>query len=169
MEIQTRKVRDLLVKFDTVMLVTQGRDKIQHARPTGLIKVEANCDVWFFTARSSEKTREIQLDQKVILLFQNDQKRYVSLSGRADLISDHTHIADIWKESNTIWFPDGNKDPNPILIRFTSEEAEYWDASEDKSIKHFFAAAKARFTGQPSEPDEPDQHERMQLKPVFGL
>jgi general stress protein 26 len=169
MEAPTQKVRSLLTKFKTAMLVTQDGGMAQYARPMGVIKVEANCDVWFFTARSSEKAREIQTHQKVILLFQNDHKRYVSLTGKADLVSDHAHVADIWKESGTIWFPEGNKDTNPILVRFTCEEAEYWDATEDGSIKHFFAAAKARFTGHSLGMSEADQHERMKLKPVCGV
>lgn len=164
MDAPTQKIYDLLAKFDTAMLVTQGRNLTQHARPMAVAKIEANCDVWFFTARSSEKAREIELDQKVLLLFQNDHKSYVSLSGRAELISDHVQIAALWKESGKMWFPDSVKDTNPILIRVTSEAAEYWDASDLTGIKHFFAITKARITGNPLQIDDPAHHGRMTLR-----
>jgi general stress protein 26 len=164
METPAQKIYKLLTKFDTAMLTTRGRDLTQHARPMAVAKIETNCDVWLFTRRSSEKVREIELDQKVLLLFQNDHNCYVSLAGRAELISDHVQMAAIWKESGTIWFQDSIKDPNPILIRVTSEAAEYWDASVFIGIKHFFAVTKARITGNSLQTDDSAHHGRMTLK-----
>jgi general stress protein 26 len=164
METQTQKIHSLLAKFHTAMLVTHGHDMIQYACPIGMAKIETNCDVWFFAARSAEKNREIKIDQKVTLLFQNDHNRYISLTGHTDLISDHVQIAALWKESSTIWFPDGSQDPNPILVRATSKEAEYWDAFEAKWMKHFFAIAKARVTGKLPQFEDSGQHEHVMLK-----
>jgi general stress protein 26 len=161
---ETQKVHNMLARFETAMLTTQGRDLKQHARPMAVAKIEANCDVWLFTARGAEKIHEIELDQKVLLLFQKGHNFYVSLSGRAELISDHVQIAALWKESGKIWFPNGLKDPNPIFIRVTSEKAEYWEASDFKGIKHFFATAKARITGNPLQNDDSAHHGRLMLK-----
>ena len=72
METPTQKIHGLLKKFDTAMLVTHGHDTIEHARPMGIAHLEENCDLWFFTDRVSEKTREIQQDAKVLLVFQKD-------------------------------------------------------------------------------------------------
>jgi general stress protein 26 len=160
----TQKIYNLLAKFNTAMLVTQGRDLTQHARPRAVAKIEANCDVWFFTARSSVKVHEIELDQKVLLLFQGDHNCYVSLAGRAELISDHVQMAAMWRESGKIWFPNGVKDPNPILIRVASEEADYWDASGLNGIKYFFAITKARLAGKTSPIDISVQHGHEELK-----
>jgi general stress protein 26 len=51
------KIRELLKSFDTAMLITRGEESPFHARPTAIAKVEEDCDVWFFTARQCESTR----------------------------------------------------------------------------------------------------------------
>jgi general stress protein 26 len=147
MENQLEKIYGRLQKFDTAMLVTQGRDFVEHARPMGVAHVEKNCDVWFFTARVSEKVRELEHDRHVLLVFQKDHGVYLSITGRAQLVADPAKAAQYWKESYKTWFPGGVNDPNLLLICVKVNEAEYWDNTGFKGVKYIFEAAKAYVKG----------------------
>jgi general stress protein 26 len=146
------------------MLVTRGRDRVQHARPMAVAKAEHNGDVWFFTARDTEKTREIENFSEVLVVFQNGHKCSVSLTGRAELISNRDIMADLWKEPYKVWFPLGVDDPSLQLIHVRAVEAEYWDSTGFKGIKYLFEAAKAYATGTTPHVDEPEQHGHVALK-----
>ena len=164
MENSLQKIHGLLKKFDTAMLVTHGRDYIEHARPMGIAHIDDNCDVWFFTERASEKAREIHHDSAVLLVFQKDHSAYVSITGQAQLTTDKSKTAEIWKDSFKTWFPGGVNDPNLLLIRVIVQEAEYWDNTGFKGIKYLFEAAKARSQGTKPHVDEPEQHGKVNLK-----
>lgn len=164
MENPTQKILGLLKKFDTAMLVTQGRDFVEHARPMGIARVDENCDVWFFSGRVSEKVREIQNDANVLLVFQKDHGAYLSITGRAQLIADKNKAAELWKESYKTWFPGGVNDPDLLLIRVSVHEAEYWDNTGFKGVKYLFETARAYVSGTRPNVNEPEQHGKVNLK-----
>lgn len=164
MENLTDKIRTLLGKFDTAMLVTHDGDGPGRARPMAIAKIEVNCDLWFFTALHSGKTHEIENDQNVLLVFQNDHRAYLSLAGRASLVVDRAQAAALWKDSYKTWFPGGVDDPELSLIRVAAMEVEYWDNTGFKGVKYLFEAAKAYVSGERPRVNEPEQHGRVTLK-----
>ena len=164
METPTEKIHGLLKKFDTAMLVTYGRDGKHHARPMGIAKVSESNEVWFFTGRDSEKTRELEEEEEVMLIFQKDHTAYLSMSGHASLVSDRAAMTELWKESYKVWFPQGVNDPNLLLIRIRGEDAEYWDNSGFNSVKYLFGAARAYVTGTVPKVEEPEQHGHVEMK-----
>ncbi|HEX4342410.1 MAG TPA: pyridoxamine 5'-phosphate oxidase family protein [Verrucomicrobiae bacterium] len=164
MENHIEKVHSLLTKFDTAMLVTHGRDGIDRVRPMGIAKVEPNCDVWFFTGRASEKTREIEHDTEVLLVCQKDHSAYLSVLGRAQLSDDRAKATELWKAAYKTWFPGGVDDPNLLLIRVNVTAAEYWDNTGVNGIKYLIEAAKAYVTGSSPHVNEPEQHGKVNLK-----
>ena len=158
------KIHSLLSGFDTAMLVTHGRDGLNHARPMGIARLEPNCDLWFFTGRVAEKVREIQHDSEVHLIFQKDHKAYISLIGRAQLVQDKAKATELWKPAYRVWFPHGPDDGNILLIRVSATEAEYWDNTGFNGVKYLFEAVKAAMTAKTPQVQEPDQHGRVKLK-----
>jgi general stress protein 26 len=144
---QVKKIRELLRSFDTALLVTHGKEWPFHARPMALARIEDNCDVWFFTGRSSEKVREIENDERVLVVCQDETHRYVALQAAAKLIIDRQKAAELWKESYEAWFPQGVDDPDLMLIRAQAESAEYWDSEGLQSVRHLFDAARAYVRG----------------------
>jgi general stress protein 26 len=162
-ENHTEKIHELLGKFHTAMLVTHGRDQAPHARPMAIAKIEPNCDLWFFTQLDSEKTREIEEDEQVMVVCQKEHSVYLSLVGKAGVVMDRTEVSALWKESYKVWFPKGIEDPNLALIRVTVLEAEFWDSSGFKGIKYLFSAARAYINGQTPEVD-PDQHGHVAMR-----
>src|ERR1044071_8003021 len=102
---QVTKIRELLESFETAMLVTHGTDSPYHARPMAIARVERGCDLWVFTGRRSAKGNEIQNDQRVLIVCQDEMRRYVALRGTARLIDDRAKASELWKESYKVWFP----------------------------------------------------------------
>jgi general stress protein 26 len=155
---ELERVRELLESFETAMLVTRGRDASLHARPMAIARVEAGCELWFFTGRSTAKVHEIENDQRVLIVCQDEMSRYVALSGFARLVVDRAKVSELWKESFKVWFPQGVSDPDLFLIRVQPDDAEYWDNQGFKSVRYLFEAAKAYVRGTRPHVDEPEQH-----------
>src|SRR5687768_16157330 len=102
-ENQADKLKALLEKFDTAMLVTHAGEKIR-ARPMVIGKVEDNCDLWFLTGKERPKVHEIETNQQVGVVCQDGEQVCISISGRADVVDDRRKLYEIWKEEFKAWF-----------------------------------------------------------------
>jgi general stress protein 26 len=138
---QRQIIYELLEAFDTAMLITHGDNEVPHARPMALASVEPNCDVWFFTGRGNAMIHEMQNDQYVLIVCQGERNRFVSLTGRAELVVDRRKAQQLWHESYAAWFPGGVEDPQLVLIHVHAEDAEYWDERHPNGLRHSFQVA----------------------------
>ena len=152
------KVRELLQEFDTAMFVTQSSEQPHHARPMAIAHVEENCDVWFFTGQTSPKVNEIEHDERVLIVCQDEHARYLSVTGRAQLIQEASKAREYWKESFLAWFPKGVNDPGLLLIHVHSEHAEFWDTHGAKGVKYLLKAAAAYARGGRPKIEESEAH-----------
>ncbi len=157
-EQQVEKIHQLLEHFSTAMLITHSPGHPLHARPMAVAKLEPNCGLWFFTGRDSRKVHDIEEDQGVLIVCQDEHASYVSLAGRANLVSDREKFREFWKETYRVWFPQGVDDPNLLLIFVQPEQAEYWDSRGAQGLNYFFESAKAYATGRTPEIKEGEQH-----------
>ncbi len=124
-----RKLGELIQDIQFAMFTTVDRDGSLHSRPMAAGELESEGDLWFFSSRSSGKIKSIEKDQHVNVAFSSPENhKYVSVSGRAELISDRQKMKSLWKSMFKTWFPQGLEDPNLILIRVRVESAEYWDS-----------------------------------------
>ncbi|HEY9745239.1 MAG TPA: pyridoxamine 5'-phosphate oxidase family protein, partial [Oculatellaceae cyanobacterium] len=142
------KLHQLLKHFDTAILVTHGGGNSLHARPMAIAQVEDNCDLWFITAADTPKIHEIQTNDRVLVTFQERDTRFITLSGRAEIVQDQRKIDELWREMFKIWFPGGKNDPNLMLIRVRTEEGEYWDNAGVKRVAFVMDALRAYVSGQ---------------------
>jgi Uncharacterized stress protein (general stress protein 26) len=157
---QVDKIRKLLSEFETALLVTHthGNETPFHGRPMVIAHVEPNCDIWFFTGRSSAKAKEIENDERVLIVCQDEMSRYLTLNAAAKLIFDRNKAAEFWKESYQTWFPGGVNDPELVLIRAQAVFAEYWETSGFQSVRYLFEAARAYVRGTQPHVREGEQH-----------
>jgi general stress protein 26 len=162
-EDQIGKIRQMLEALDSAMLITHAPDQPLHARPMAIARVEPNCDLWFFSGRASTKVHEIQSDQKVLVACQDDRRSHLSLSGRAELVSDPAKARELWKESYKTWFPQGVDDPNLLLILVHAQQAEYWDSQGASGIKHVFESGQSGSSGSNPEPGQGEPPARVAL------
>jgi general stress protein 26 len=161
---QVAKIRELLEDFDTAMLITQARGQAARARPMAIARVEADCSLWFFTGRDTEKVQEIQSNDHVLIACQNERRRYISLSGSAELVSDRAKAGELWKPSFKAWFPRSVDDPNLLLIVVHPQAAEYWDNQGINSIRYLFEATRAYATGTRPRVKEGQQHGKVAMR-----
>ncbi len=157
------RVHELLLSFHTAMLVTHGGGDTLHARPMEIAHVSPDCHVWFFTDTQSPKTREIRQEDAVLLTFQKDHQKYLSMDGTADLVTDRTLIESFWQEPFRVWFPEGIHDPNLMLVHIIPHQAEYWDNSSLQGVRYLYEAAKAYVSGTQPEIEEGAQHGKVLL------
>jgi general stress protein 26 len=162
-ESEAKKFHDLLVKFETAMLVTRSNERALRARPMAVAKVDDDCTIWFLSLHESGKVHEIEVDPHVAVTCQKDRDTYLSLSGRAELTRDRAQVEQVWNESYKVWFPGGKDDPDLLLIGVEPEEGEFWDQKGTNKLKYLFEAARAYATGTRPRIEEGDQHGKARL------
>jgi general stress protein 26 len=160
---QTEHFINLLKKFRTVMLVTHTAEHEIHSRPMAIAHIEDDGRLWFVTGTDTAKVHEIEVDSHVHLIAQNDNDAFVSLTGRASLVTDRAKVAELWQERFRVWFPRGKDDPEIELITVSPERGEFWDNTGARRFKYLWEAAKAYMSGTTPDPNDPDMHGTVQM------
>lgn len=150
---QEQSFRDVLEHFDNAMLVTRASDGTLRGRPMAIARSEGDGTLWFFTSIDTGKVDEILSDAHCAAVMQGSL-RYLSLSGRAELVHDRKRIDDLWQRSYGAWFKQGKDDPHLALIRFLPSEGEYWDSSGTNGLRYVFEVAKALARGGAVDPSK---------------
>lgn len=146
-----QKLWSMIEDIGTGMLTTEDGGKLR-ARPMHPAQSEFTGDLWFYTRESSHKVDEVKSEHHVGITFANPSKQdYVSLSGRATVVTDRALITAHWSEPMRTWFAKGIDDPEIALLKVTIDTAEYWDAPNSTMI-HAYGYLKARLTGESPNP-----------------
>ncbi len=157
---EIRKLGELIRDVRICMLTTVDEGGYLHSRPMATQQVEFDGDLWFFTKASAAKSTELAQHAQVNVSYSEpDDHRYVSLSGRAELVRDREKAKALWNPVYRAWFPDGLDDPELALIRVDVDGAEYWDPPSGAMVQ-LFGYVKAAITGQPP---KPGGHEKIRL------
>jgi general stress protein 26 len=99
-------------------------------------QVDTDGIIWFFSHINTEKVEAIRTDPRVNLAYSDaDSQRYVSITGRCELVRDHVKAKQLWKPVYETWFPKGSEDPNLILLKVHVQEAAYWHEKENRMAK----------------------------------
>jgi general stress protein 26 len=138
--------------FRTAMLATRTPTGALRSRPLAVADNRGD-DLCFATSIDSPKVREIAADPHVNVSMQ-DSNQFVSLSGRARVVTDPLLIEDLWSDAWKVWFPEGKNDPSICIVIVDVLDAEYWDQSGTKGLRYLFDAAKAYVNG--TRPDTDD-------------
>lgn len=141
------KLAKLIEGIEYAMLTTVAPDGSLHSRPMMVQNSPFEGDLWFFTGRATGKTKSIEKESHVNVAFADPENhRFVSVSGRAELVDDIAMARKLWSPIYRAWFPEGLEDANLVLLKVTVDSAEYWDAPSSKMVQ-LFGLAKALFTG----------------------
>jgi len=140
-ESEKKHLHELLESFDTAMLITRHHDR-NHARPMAVAAVEGSDCLWFVMSDDSPKAAELRADPRVSATFQAG-RRFVALSGTAEIVRDRAKIHALWKDAWKVWFPEGKDAPSIALIRVSVDDAELWDNAGAKGVKYVFEAVKS--------------------------
>jgi general stress protein 26 len=123
----TDRAWDLMKKIGLAMLVTRDGDKLR-ARPMNAYLERENNAVFFLTDARRHKDEEIARNPSVNLSFADagDQK-YVSVTGTAVVSNDRAKIKELFSTPAKAWW-DSADDPNIRVLKFTPDDAEFWDS-----------------------------------------
>lgn len=141
-----KKLKKLIEGIDFCMLTTIDGDKLR-SRPMSTQLFELDGDLWFFTSDNTHKVAEVSQDNRVNIAYSEPgSDRYVSVSGRAEIVKDRAKIEELWSPVLKAWFPEGLDDPSLSLLKVTVDEAEYWDTPSG-AIVQLVGFVKAIATG----------------------
>ena len=131
------RLSELIRDVEVVMLTTVGPDDRLYSRPMAALEFDAaNGVLWFFTRGSSGKVDSIREHQNVNLTYGSPgDHRYVSVSGRARVVTDPAKSLELWRPSLKAFFPNGLDDPDMALLQVQVEGAEYWDSPSSWIVK----------------------------------
>lgn len=147
MDKQHARVWEIIEQVGVCMLTTRFDGGLR-ARPVEARPDRALGVIDFVTDVRSGKEHEIDTHHDVGLTFISvKDKAYLSITGRAVMRDDHVRLAQIWKKTDTMWWPGGPQDPNARLLRVEPITAELWDGPASRAAAAF-EFAKARLTGQ---------------------
>lgn len=140
----TDRAWDLMKKIGFAMLVTRDGAKLR-ARPMSAYIERENNAVYFLTDARHHKDEEIARNPEVNLSFADagDQK-YVSVSGTAEVSNDRARIKQLFSTPAKAWW-DSAEDPNIRVLKFTPDDAEFWDSPG--TVISYVKMAAAAVTG----------------------
>lgn len=142
-----KKLYELIKDIKIAMMTSVEPDGSLHSRPMHNHKADEAGDLWFFTRARTPKVEELKRDSEVNLAYSDPSSQsYVSVSGKAEIVTDKAQVKALWSEGLRTWFPAGPDDPNIALIRVHPSGGEYWD-SPSQTVLQLYGYAKARLTG----------------------
>jgi len=144
------KVFELIRDIRVALLTSIDADGRFHTRPLQTMEVGADRTLWFFTAWSSPKVRELHEDVRVSVAYADPARHlYVAIAGSGRVLRDPLKAKQLWSIEQRAYYPDGHTDARLALLRVDIEQAEYWLAPGP--VSHLIAAARATLSGTPAD------------------
>jgi general stress protein 26 len=124
------RVWTLLKEIPVAMVVTHnGRGQDMRARPMAAHPAQEESAIYFLTDVDSPKASEVEGSHTICLaLADNKRQKYVSITGRADIIDDKNRVKQIWSIYDKAFWSDAN-DPRIRILRVTPESAQFWEGA----------------------------------------
>jgi general stress protein 26 len=124
------RVWTLINEIPVAMVVThRGQGAHMRARPMAMRSAREEGAIYFLTDVDAPKAEEVRRDETICLaLADNKSQKYVSITGRAEIIDDRDRINEIWSIYDKAFWPDKN-DPRIRILRVTPESAEFWEGA----------------------------------------
>ena len=143
---QRDRVWDIIEAVGVGMLTTRFTGGLR-ARPLQPRPDRAADIIWFLTDVRSAKEDEVAASPDIgLVVIDADDKAYLSITGRAQVVRDIATARRFWKETDAMWWsaPD---DPNLCLLKVEPVTAELWDGPASAAVAAF-EFVKARLTGE---------------------
>lgn len=118
---------ELMKKIGFAMLVTRDGDRLRARPMSAYIQREINT-IFFLTDARRHKDDEIARNPSVNLSFADaSSQKYVSVTGTAVVANDRAKIKELFTTPAKAWW-DSAEDPNIRVLKFTPDDAEFWDS-----------------------------------------
>jgi general stress protein 26 len=132
---------ELMKKIGFAMLVTRDGEKLR-ARPMSAYLERDENAIYFLSDARRHKDEEIARNPSVNLSFADaGSQKYVSVTGTAVVSNDRARIKELFSTPAKAWWNSAD-DPNIRILKFTPDDAEFWD-SPGTTISYVKMAAAA--------------------------
>lgn len=131
-----KKLKDMAEEIRTCLFCTDVKTNDGSAScPMDTRMVDENGDIWFFSAKDSDKNKAIERDGHVQLFYSDPGKNsYLIVNGTATISQDRKMIEALWTPVVKAWFKGGKDDPNITLIKVSDVNAYFWDIKGNRMI-----------------------------------
>jgi general stress protein 26 len=154
------KLGELIGEIRTAMLTVADEDGALRSVPMHTQQTPFEGSLYFLTGKGARKVVDLEPDQQVNLAYADPgASRYVSVTGRVQLLDDRAKIDELWSPLYLASWPEGKNDPDLAVLKVEVDRAEYWETPGSKVVQ-VLGFAKALLTGQPYEGGE---HEQVKL------
>ena len=141
-----KRVWDIIESVGVCMLTTQAGGRLR-ARPVEPRPDPKSGVIFVVTDVRSAKQEEIEAKPDVNLVFIDAKaKAYLSISARACVTKDICTLEEVWRLTDSVWWPGGPTDSNLCLLRIEPQTGELWDGPASTAVA-VFEFAKAFATG----------------------
>ena len=144
-----KKINELIKDIKIAMLMSEGAEGEYHSRPMMTQQAEFDGDIWFFSGSTDPKVREIKNKPNVNVVYVQGGK-YVSIAGKAEIVTDVKKKKELWNETLRVWFDGGPESDDVALIHVIGKSAQYWD-TPDGPIGYLADMVKVLITGNKEE------------------
>lgn len=141
---EMRQVREIMKDVRVAMLTSTDDEGRLTSRPMATQEAEFDGDAWFIVARDSDLAAEVATSPRVNVAY-SGASSWLSLSGHAHVVVDEAKKAELWNSAVEAWFPDGEQDPQVVLLKVTGDSAQYW--TSPGRVASLVDMVKARATG----------------------
>ena len=136
-----KQISDIMKHIDICMMTTIKADSTPETRPmSNNREVDYQGTSYFFAYASSSAVQQITAKQDLTLSyighhsFLNRSSIYITLEGKANLITDKAIFKQHWHKELDLWFKDGINTPGLTLIEVKGKKVSYWDGYEHGEI-----------------------------------
>jgi general stress protein 26 len=141
-----KRVWDIIESVGVCMLTTQAGGRLR-ARPVEPRPDPKSGVIFVVTDVRSAKQEEIEAKPDVNLVFIDAKaKAYLSITARACVTKDICTLEEVWRLTDSVWWPGGPTDSNLCLLRIEPQTGELWDGPASTAVL-VFEFAKAFATG----------------------
>lgn len=129
------KMQEMLGDGNVLMFASNLGNSPFEVSPMSTQKVDENGEIWFFSAKNSDRNTYVQQDSRTQLIYSNSSDSdYMSIYGNAEIVHNQEKVKELWTPFAKVWFQDGPEDPNLSLMKFTPSEGHYWDTKNGKMV-----------------------------------
>jgi len=157
-EASADRVWALIEEIKIAMVVTHdGHDDHLRARPMAANPAREENAIYFLTDVDAGKVDEVNQNHNVCLAFADQKgRRYVSVTGQAELSNDRSKIKQLWSTADKAFWRDEN-DPAIRVLRVAPNAAEFWESGAD--VVNYVKIVISSVTG-----GEPHLHDNEKVK-----
>jgi general stress protein 26 len=130
-----KKMSKMMRKLDLCMMTTITTNGMTASRPmsnNGDVEYDGNS--YFFTWEKSHLVKDLKKNPHVNLSFNGKKKVYISVSGKAKLVTDRDVMEEHWTKDLEIWFKDGLDTKGLVMIQVIASRLKYWEGEDEGEV-----------------------------------